>query len=197
MSGLNYSNEKEVYSEFIRHAKIVYDSAKASDTELTEFKHKPHFFVLYCVMNSQINYERAWGIPYVVAADIGDSSFKAFSEQTQRYYTNLFEEKKLHRFNTSMSKAFYFAIKRIENQYDSEPRKIWSDKPSSADLVYRFLEFDRIGVKNATMAANVLVRNYKVPLKDYFSIDISPDTHIKRVFYRMGFSFTRQIGIEI
>jgi hypothetical protein len=47
------------------------------------------------------------------------------------------------------------------------------------------------------MAANVLVRNYKVPLKDYFSIDISPDTHIKRVFYRMGFSFTRQIGIEI
>jgi endonuclease III len=36
------------------------------------------------------------------------------------------------------------------------------------------------------MAANVLVRNYKVPLKDYFSIDISPDTHIKRVFYRMG-----------
>ena len=36
------------------------------------------------------------------------------------------------------------------------------------------------------MAANVLVRHFKVPVKDRCSIDISPDVQVRRVFRRLG-----------
>jgi endonuclease III len=36
------------------------------------------------------------------------------------------------------------------------------------------------------MASNILAREFKIPFSDYFSIDISVDTHVRRVFYRLG-----------
>jgi endonuclease III len=36
------------------------------------------------------------------------------------------------------------------------------------------------------MAANILAREFKIPFADYFSIDISADIHVRRVFARLG-----------
>ena len=91
----------------------------------------------------------------------------------------------LHRFPDIMSQYFHQAIARIGAIYGGEADKIWLGKPCSAGVVYRFLQFKGIGPKIATMAANILARDFKIPFEDYYSIDISPDVHIRRVFTRL------------
>ncbi|MDZ7672825.1 MAG: hypothetical protein U5K53_08365 [Halanaerobiales bacterium] len=41
--------------------------------------------------------------------------------------------------------------------------------------------------KIATIAANILATQFNIPFWDYYSKDISSDTHIKRAMKRMGF----------
>lgn len=53
-------------------------------------------------------------------------------------------------------------------------------------MVYRFLQFEGVGIKIATMAANILAREFKISFSDYYSIDILPDVHIFRVIRRSG-----------
>jgi len=92
----------------------------------------------------------------------------------------------LHRLVEQMSRNFYSTIQLISSKYADDANRIWTGKPTSAEVVYRFLEFDGVGLKIATMAANILARDFKIPFADYHSIDISTDRHIRRVFERLG-----------
>lgn len=85
-----------------------------------------------------------------------------------------------------MAEVFYAGIHHIQEDYDGDASKIWAGNPGSAAVVYRFLQFKGCGIKIATMATNILARNFKIPLSDYYSIDISPDVHVNRVLKRTG-----------
>jgi endonuclease III len=49
------------------------------------------------------------------------------------------------------------------------------------------LEFHGAGPKIATMAANILVREFHIPLADHRCVDISADAPVNRVMARLGF----------
>ena len=85
-----------------------------------------------------------------------------------------------------MGKYFYDVIKLIHNKYNDDANNIWKANPNSAQLVCRFLEFNGVGIKIATMAANILFRDYKVPMTDMSAIYILPDRYVKRFMYRFG-----------
>lgn len=74
----------------------------------------------------------------------------------------------------------------IDRKYSGNASNIWAGKPPSADVVYRFLELPGFGIKIATMAPNILARTFKVPFSNHYSIDTSPDRHVRRVFARLG-----------
>ena len=157
---------KKLFKENKAIVHFVYDEEQ--NKFLNDLEKCPHAFVLACLMDRQINAERAWAIPYKIYKEVGTFNIYKLKEKRKEYYKELFNKNKFHR-------------------YEGKANKIWNDNPSSAAIVYRFLEFDGCGIKIATMAANILAREFKIPMLDYYCIDISPDVHIRRVLYRLGF----------
>lgn len=158
-----------------------------ADEMLNDLEHTPHAFVLACIMDRQMKAERAWLIPYQIAQKLGDFSIETLARLSQSQIEELMSQPEpLHRFPTKMARNFFEGVQRIVKTYQGNASNIWTDRPSSAEVVYRFLEFRGIGLKIATMTANILAREFKIPFSDYYSIDVSVDTHIRRVFTRLG-----------
>lgn len=93
----------------------------------------------------------------------------------------------IHRRPDLMAEVLRLGVQRLHASYDGDAARIWTGSPPSATVVRRFLEFHAVGLKIASMAANVLVRQFKVPLRDYHFVDISVDRQVRRVMTRLGF----------
>jgi endonuclease III len=189
-------NEKAIRDRLVEHGRMLFRAPRQTiqftknqqaDVLLNDLDNHPHAFVLACIMDRQIKAEKAWLIPYRILERLNDFSMEALHRLSRADVNRLMTEPEpLHRFVDKMSGFFHSAIQRIAQEYASNASRMWTGKPSSAEVVYRFLEFDGVGPKIASMAANILAREFKVPLTDYFSIDISADVHVRRVFSRLG-----------
>jgi endonuclease III len=162
---------------------------------LNDLTNYPHAYVLACCMDRQVKAEIAWRVPVRLKEIIGDFSIEILKEISLDEYKEIFYANSLHRFNDTMAEVFYKAVHRIDRDYEGDASKIWANNPCSATVVYRFLQFEGIGIKIATMSTNILARQFKVPFSDYYSIDISPDVHILRVLRRSGL-VDRDAGID-
>lgn len=161
---------------------------------INDLTHYPHAFVLACLMDRQVKAERAWYIPCHIKraceAEGGDFSIDYLCTHDDNWYIEKFKNggNPIHRFPIDMGKVFHSGACHIKGEYSGDASRIWNDRPSSAALIQRFLQFKGAGIKIASMAANILVRQYGIEVSDYYSIDVSPDTHLQRVFHRMGFT---------
>ena len=154
---------------------------------LNDLKKYPHAYVLACLMDRQIKAERAWLIPYKIYKEYKTFNINKLKDISLENLTKFFNKKKLHRFNDKMAEIFHLGVNDIIEKYNGNASNLWSGTPSSASVVYKFLEFKGSGIKISTMAVNILARQFRVPFSDFYSIDISPDVHIIRVMKRMGF----------
>lgn len=193
-------NDKLIRDRLVEHGQALFSAPKQlveftkeqqADALLNDLTSHPHAFVLACVMDRQIKAEKAWIIPYRISEKIGGFSIDTLSALSRADVNCLMKEPEpLHRFVDTMAGNFHSAVQRINKSYAGDAARIWAGQPPSAEVVYRFLEFDGIGPKIGSMAANILAREFKIPFADYFSIDISADVHIRRVFARLGFCGT-------
>ena len=178
-------------------SEVNYASSDEANALIRDLENYSHVFVLACIMDRQIKAERAWDIPYKLSQIMGGFEFSRLLKLDEAEIREIFVKNKFHRFNNDMAKNFYLAVQRIQAKYNGNASLIWKDKPKSATVVLRFLQFEGVGIKIASMAANLLARDYKIPLADYICIDISPDTHIKRTLRRMGFVSKNADATEI
>lgn len=194
-------NDQAIRDRLVNHGRQILNAKQgtakftdvpAADALICDLDTRPHAFVLACVMDRQIKAEKAWLIPYRLSlrdSKLAGFSMAALGELSLDEVRSLMSHPEpLHHFIEKMSKAFYSAIQRIKEKYGGDASRIWRGRPSSAEVVGRFLEFDGIGPKIANMAANILVRGFKIQFADYASIDISVDVHVRRVFARLGLS---------
>ncbi len=187
---------REIAAVLVERGKALFDAKPVrvafsddpnADALINDFRGHPHAFVLGCIMDRQIRAERAWRIPYLVAEKIGGfdiSLLRALSLADVREL--LSKPEPLHRFPEEMSRNFHAGIEHITRAYAGDASRIWGGRPSSAEVVLRFLQFRGVGPKIATMASNILARDFKIPLADHYSIDVSADVHVRRVFARLG-----------
>lgn len=154
---------------------------------LNDLDHHPHAFVLACLVDRQDTAERAWTLPYRLGERAGSSELVDLAALTPEGVAgHLTGPSALHRYPAKMAPVVYTALQRIKSLYRGDASCIWAGSPSSAAIVRRFLEFDGCGPKIATMAANILVRDFRVPVSDKYSIDVSVDVHVRRVMRRLG-----------
>jgi endonuclease-3 len=174
---------------------VQFTGKREADELLNDLRGRPHAYVLACVMDRQIKAEKAWFIPHQFREKLGDFEFETLRALPRQQIERIMTRGKMHRFPKVMSENFHAAVKRIGQVYNGDAAAMWEGEPPSAAVVYRFLKFDGIGPKIATMAANILARNFKIKFADYYSVDISGDVHVKRVFARLGL-VSADAGVE-
>jgi endonuclease III len=170
---------------------IKFTGVQEADDLLNDLAGHPHAFVFACIMDRQIKAEKAWLIPYELKQRLGFFDFANLATLAElspgKVEAAMLQPTPLHRFPNEMSKNLLAAIHCIKNRIGGNAASIWAGRPSSATIVRGFLEFRGVGQKIATMAANILVRDFHVEVSDCYSIDISVDVQVARVFARMGF----------
>lgn len=178
-------------SELIRLSWEDFDKPlETNGTEMENFLNDldnyPHAFVLGSIMDKQIQAEKAWSIPYRVYKELGNFDIDFLASKRLNTYKKLFNNGKYHRFNDKCATEFYEAVHKIKDDYDGDASKIWSGKPTSKTIVDRFLEFNGVGPKIATMATNLLIREYHIEISDFEAIDVSVDVQVEKVMPRLG-----------
>jgi len=147
----------------------------------------PLAFVFAVILDQSIKAERAWEAPFEIKNRIGHLDIHKIAEMSDEALIEIFDKKpKLHRFPKTMALRIKNACILIIEDYKGDPENIWNDNPKSSDLQNRFEEFDGMGQKKASMAANILIRDLGVKSQDKKGIDISYDVHVRRVFLRTG-----------
>jgi len=166
---------------------IQFTKVPSANALLNDLTGHPHAFVLACIMDRQVKAEKAWLIPCLISEKLQGFSMKVLRTLSRNKMKRLMTKPQpLHRFADKMSECFHSAVQHIANHYDGDASRIWTGRPSSAEVVYRFLKFDGVGLKISSMAANILARDFKIPFADYYAIDISADVRVRRVFARLG-----------
>lgn len=114
---------------------------------INDIENVPHAYVLACLMDRQIKAERAWSIPYKIKEIVGDFSINSLSNISLDEYKLMFKENSFHRFNDVMADVFLSGVNEIKEKYDGDVSRIWANNPSSAKVVYDFLQFKGSGKK--------------------------------------------------
>ena len=168
---------------------VPFTGVAAYDELLNDLTGHPHAFVFACLVDRQIRAERAWSVPGHVRERIGGSfEMDALALLSHSDWVEIMREPTaIHRLPETMADTLYRATHRVMTHYGGDAAALWNDRPGSARLVRRVLAFHGAGPKIATMAANILVRDFHVELADHRYIDISADVHVRRVMHRLGY----------
>ena len=108
------TNEKAISEKLVEQGRILFDAPKetliaftgipGADALLNDLQTHPHAFVLACLMDRQIAYEKAWLIPYTISQKLGTFSIEALGRQSREDVWALMSSPvPLHRFSEKMS----------------------------------------------------------------------------------------------
>lgn len=157
-------------------------------------------FVLGVLFNERRSAEKVWEAPYLLRQRLGGFDLAKIANMSDEEIIKAFEEaglKYLSRYKR-MARWTRELCKQIREKYHGEVENLWSDIPTADKLQARFDEFVGIDQKKASMAVNILVRDFKIEIRgSKEKIDISYDRHVRRIFLRTGLVEKDDMGLLI
>lgn len=186
---MNKSSKNKTITTLIKLAEDHYEQEHSSGLtpeELKTYKKYPHFFVIGCLMDRQIKANNAWSIPYAIEQQLGTPDIMEWNKCSAKKIFTIFKKHTKHRFKENMADVFCEAVKRIVDIYEGDASRLWKNSENCAEVIYNFLAFKGCGIKIATMAVNILTRMMHVKLKHMESLDISPDSQVKKIMINLG-----------
>lgn len=158
----------------------------------------PLAYLFAVILDQGMKAEKVWEIPYLLKQRLGHLDVRKIANMSDEEIIFVFNKRpKLHRFPKTMALGIKKACQFLLQEYDGKAENIWNDNPRSDDLYRRFEEFNGIGQKKASMATNILVRDFGIEVRDRRRIDISYDIHIRRVFLKTGLAEEDDMNLMI
>lgn len=144
-------------------------------------------FLFGVILDQGIKYEKAWSSPNELKNRLGELNVEKIASMNEKELEEvMFKKPALHRFRY-MAKRLIEASKLVLDKYEGDALNIWKKPVSAKELESRFREFKQIGQKKASMAVNILVRDFNIQISgDKSGIDVSNDVNLRRVFHRTG-----------
>ena len=160
------------------------DAEPAARDLVNDLERYPHAFVLACIADRQTKSDIAWSLPLAIRKAAGGFDLDTLLRLPEEAWTSVLASSG-HRLATKMERLLPAAIRHIRDGYGGDASRIWADGSSGAAVARRFLAFDGVGPKIANMAVNILIRDFHIGLATPMP-DIAVDTHVLRVFERLG-----------
>ena len=144
----------------------------------------PHAFVLACIADRQTKADIAWGLAHAIREAASGFDLDTLLRLPKEEWASVLASSG-HRLGTEMARLLPAAIRHIEDAYGGDASRIWADGSSGAAVARRLLALDGVDPKIANMAVNILIRDFGIRLTTPMP-DIAVDTHVLRVFERLG-----------
>lgn len=147
----------------------------------------PNAMFFGILFDQGIKAERAWSAPYHLKNRVGHLDVFRLAEMDEDLLVRIIAEPPaLHRYINKMAKWVKSASRTLARVYGGSAENIWNDNPTMLDLISRFQQFEGIGQKKASMAANLLRTEVGISMRLTASSQVSYDVHVSRVFLRTG-----------
>lgn len=147
----------------------------------------PYAFLIAVIGDYGVRASRAWNLPFLLKLRLGHLDPSKIAAMAPEGLRRAMEEPfPLHRFPKNVARFIWESTRLLVQRYGGRAEAIWNDHPRSEDIQNRLEDFPGIGQKKASMATNILVRDYKIDVADRRGIDASFDVHVRRVFWRTG-----------
>lgn len=153
----------------------------------------PFAFLLAASIDRQMAAETAWRVPTKLRAVLGHLDLARIAEMSEdEMLAALMRIDGRPRYPRPAARTIVGAAKKVRDSYAGNARSVWQQK-RAWEINRRLQEFYGIGPGIASMTVNLLASLGEITFDadDYASIDVKPDVHVIRVFYRLGFIESR------
>lgn len=146
----------------------------------------PNAFLFGVLFTQGIPAERAWAGPARLRERLGtlDPAWLAVNPASVREAVQA--PPMLHRFKETLPRWIVSASTRLVDEYACDASRIWLPGSQVLDVVQRLGAFEGIGRKKAVMAAEILIRHFRVGLEGREHGTVAYDVQVRRVFLRSG-----------